>query len=116
MLGVDEASGAVAVGDVVEVGQTVRFQVRDAGGAGEDLVELLGEPARARGALLFSCNGRGTAMFDPSSSGPTTTCARCATALGADGGGRASSRRARSARSAGRNHLHGFTASVLAFD
>ena len=32
VLGADEATGAVAVGEVVEVGQTVRFQVRDADG------------------------------------------------------------------------------------
>ena len=31
ILDADEATGAVVVGDVVEVGRTVRFQVRDAG-------------------------------------------------------------------------------------
>ena len=55
VVGADEESGAVAVGEVIEVGQTVRFQVRDAAGAGEDLTELLdGEPTRpGRAAVLL---------------------------------------------------------------
>ena len=65
LLGADEESGALAVGAPVRVGQTVRFQVRDAASADEDLrqtlVPLMG--ARAAGALLFTCNGRGTNMF-----------------------------------------------------
>jgi small ligand-binding sensory domain FIST len=108
VVGADETTGAVAVGDVVEVGQTVRFQVRDAAAAGEDLTELLGGPAR--GALLFSCNGRGTTMFDTADHDVRTVRA----ALGAEGvaGFFAAGE---IGPVAGRNHLHGFTASVLAF-
>ncbi|MDN5861172.1 MAG: FIST C-terminal domain-containing protein [Pseudonocardia sp.] len=114
VLGVDEQGGAVAVGDVVEVGQTVRFQVRDAGGAGEDLVELLGGRP-ARGALLFACNGRGTAMFPPSMSGADHDVRTVRTTLGAAGvaGFFAAGE---IGPVGGRNHLHAFTASVLAFD
>jgi small ligand-binding sensory domain FIST len=114
VLGVDEKGGAVAVGDVVEVGQTVRFQVRDAGGAGEDLVELLGGRP-ARGALLFSCNGRGTAMFPPSMDGADHDVRTVRTALGADGvaGFFAAGELG---PVGGRNHLHAFTASLIAFD
>jgi small ligand-binding sensory domain FIST len=66
LLGADEDSGAIAVGDEVRVGQTIRFHVRDAASADEDLREslaggLAGETAA--GALLFTCNGRGTHMF-----------------------------------------------------
>jgi small ligand-binding sensory domain FIST len=69
LMGVDQSSGAIAVTDYVRVGQTVQFHVRDAATASEDLAELLStqqsESARAAaGALLFSCNGRGTRMFD----------------------------------------------------
>jgi small ligand-binding sensory domain FIST len=111
VVGADEETGVVAVGDVVEVGQTVRFQVRDAAGAGEDLTELLGGTThRARGALLFSCNGRGTTMF-PSADHDVRTVRD---ALGADAvaGFFAAGE---IGPVGGRNHLHGFTASVLAF-
>jgi len=69
LMGVDQSSGAIAVTDYVRVGQTVQFHVRDAATASEDLSLLLGpqqsESARpAAGALLFSCNGRGSRMFD----------------------------------------------------
>jgi small ligand-binding sensory domain FIST len=66
LIGIDEESGALAFGEVVRVGQTVRFHVRDAASADEDLRESLAaalEGARAAGALAFTCNGRGTAMF-----------------------------------------------------
>lgn len=114
VLGVDERSGAVAVGDVVEVGQTVRFQVRDAAGAGEDLAELLGGRP-ARGALLFSCNGRGTAMFPPTMAGADHDVRTVRAALLADGvaGFFAAGELG---PVGGRNHLHAFTASVLAFE
>jgi small ligand-binding sensory domain FIST len=66
VLGADENTGAIAIGDQVRVGQTLRFHVRDARSADEDLRTALagrvGDEAAA-GALLFSCNGRGTNMF-----------------------------------------------------
>ena len=66
LLGADEASGSIAVGEQVRVGQTLRFHFRDATSADEDLREALDRElggAPAAGALLFSCNGRGTNMF-----------------------------------------------------
>jgi small ligand-binding sensory domain FIST len=67
--GIDPESGAMAVGDEVVVGQTVQFHVRDAGSADEDLRRTLERAAaalgarRAAGALLFTCNGRGSRLF-----------------------------------------------------
>ncbi|MGH3007439.1 MAG: FIST signal transduction protein, partial [Gaiellaceae bacterium] len=66
LLGVDEATGALALGETVRVGQTLRFFVRDAASADADLrralADVLGR-GRSAGALLFTCNGRGTNMF-----------------------------------------------------
>ena len=69
IVGTDPTSGAIAVGDEVEVGQTVQFHVRDAGSADEDLRRTLEREAaalggrRAAGALMFTCNGRGSRLF-----------------------------------------------------
>jgi small ligand-binding sensory domain FIST len=66
LLGADRASGALALGETVRVGQTLRFFVRDASSADADLQRtLMGALRRGRpaGALLFTCNGRGTNMF-----------------------------------------------------
>ena len=68
LLGADASTGAIEIGQVVEVGETMQFQVRDALGADKDLrlaveraaAQLPGPPA---GALLFTCNGRGRRMF-----------------------------------------------------
>lgn len=70
VMGMDQSSGAVAITDRVRVGQTVQFHVRDAGTASEDLGSLLqhdhSQGESAAGALLFTCNGRGTRLFgDP---------------------------------------------------
>jgi small ligand-binding sensory domain FIST len=111
VLGIDQGSGAVVVGDTVEVGTTVRFQVRDAASAGEDLAELLGPVADrgAAGALLFSCNGRGRTMF-PDADHDVLAVRR---SLGVDAvaGFFANGE---IGPVAGKNHVHGFTASVLA--
>ena len=109
LIGADEDSGALAVGDSLEVGTTVQFQVRDAATADEDLRELMAD-ASAASALVFTCNGRGTHLFE----GPDHDAAVvfealhrapvagmfCAGELGPIGG---------------RNFLHGFTASVVLF-
>ncbi|WP_419845863.1 FIST signal transduction protein [Candidatus Poriferisocius sp.] len=109
LIGADEQTGALAVGDAVEVGTTVQFQVRDAATADEDLRELMAD-ASAGSALVFTCNGRGTHLFD----GPDHDAAVvhealerapvagmfCAGELGPIGG---------------HNFLHGFTASVVLF-
>jgi small ligand-binding sensory domain FIST len=66
LIGLDEETGALAIGEPVRVGQTLRFHVRDAAAADEDLRENLAaalDHGRAAGALLFTCNGRGTNMF-----------------------------------------------------
>jgi small ligand-binding sensory domain FIST len=62
LLQIDRENGAVAVGDVVEVGATAQYLVRDAATADEDLRELL-SGRRASGALVFTCNGRGARFF-----------------------------------------------------
>jgi small ligand-binding sensory domain FIST len=69
LLGSDPQSGALAVGDWMRTGQTVQFQVRDGQTADEDLHQLLDEQKKhlsrtpARGAVLFSCLGRGQSMY-----------------------------------------------------
>jgi small ligand-binding sensory domain FIST len=66
LMGVDEDTGALAIAESVRIGQTLRFHVRDAAAADEDLRENLANAIdgdRAAGALLFTCNGRGTNLF-----------------------------------------------------
>lgn len=68
LLAVDEDERTITVGERVRVGQTVRLHVRDAESADEDLRFALGQTARGlrgrpAGALLFTCNGRGSHMF-----------------------------------------------------
>jgi small ligand-binding sensory domain FIST len=69
LMRIDQQSGVIALTDRVRVGQTVQFHVRDAHTADEDLSQMLSAATRtnslaAAGALLFSCNGRGTRMFE----------------------------------------------------
>ena len=63
VVGADRTSGAIAVGDQVPIGTTVQFHLRDAETADEDLRALL-QGRRADAALLFTCNGRGTRLFE----------------------------------------------------
>ena len=69
VVGADPDSGAIAVGDQIQVGQTVQFHVRDAQSADEDLRRALERESaalggrRPAGALLFTCNGRGSRLF-----------------------------------------------------
>ncbi len=110
VLGANRESGAVAVGDLIEAGTTVQFQVRDAATADEDLRALLHGPP-AVSALVFTCNGRGSQLFgEPDHDaalvadavrGGAVAGMFCAGEIGPVGG---------------RTFLHGFTASVLLFD
>lgn len=66
ILRVSKDDGAIQVADRVRVGQTVRLHLRDAVTASEDLAMLMDAQAlhdRPVGALLVSCNGRGTRLF-----------------------------------------------------
>ncbi|CAN5365658.1 FIST N-terminal domain-containing protein [soil metagenome] len=109
--GMDPQSGALAVGDRIEVGETIQFHVRDAVTADEDLSNLLERDAEpAAGALLFTCNGRGSRLFsvpDHDASlisrklgGLPLAGFNCAGEIGPVGG---------------KNFLHGFTASIALF-
>ena len=116
VIGADPDSGAIAVGDEIQVGQTVQFHVRDAASADEDLRRALaGESAalggrRPAGALLFTCNGRGSRMFAEPDHDAGLIAAMlgdipvagffCAGELGPVGG---------------QNFLHTFTASIALF-
>jgi len=109
VLGGDQSTGAIAIGDEVAVGTTVQFQVRDAGSADEDLRAMLAEVGAADGALVFTCNGRGTHLFgaphhDANLVAEITgrRCAGmfCAGEIGPIGH---------------RSFLHGFTASIALF-
>jgi small ligand-binding sensory domain FIST len=69
LMGVDRESGAMAIGAMPSVGQTIQFQIRDAEAADQDLRRQLAA-ARTRlggsevaGGLLCTCNGRGVGLF-----------------------------------------------------
>jgi small ligand-binding sensory domain FIST len=115
VVGVDRDTGAIAISDVVEVGRTVQFQVRDAESAREDLRVVLERerstrPADVAGALLFSCNGRGSALFGQPDH--DVTAVRRAFGDVPVAGFFAAGE---IGPVAGRNFLHGFTASILLF-
>jgi len=108
VIGADRSVGAIAVGEPVEVGATVQFQVRDAGSADEDLRALL-DGHDAPGALVFTCNGRGSHLFGKPGhdaevvselTGAAVAGMFCAGEVGPVGD---------------RNFVHGFTASVALF-
>jgi small ligand-binding sensory domain FIST len=112
---VDEGSGSLSVGEQVRVGQTVRMQVRDGASAHEDLREALDRELRSlggppAGALVFTCNERGSHMFEAPDhdaseierafSGAPAAGFFCAGEIGLVGD---------------RNFVHGFTATLAVF-
>lgn len=115
IIGADPEQGTVAVGVPAREGQVVRLHARDAESADRDLragLELRasalgGHPA---GALVFTCNGRGRAMFgvpdhdadavDEELGGAPAAGFFAAGEIGPVGG---------------ENFLHGFTATVAVF-
>ena len=115
VLGADRESRNVSIGERARVGQTLRFHVRDAASAADDLrqaLEACHEDGLAMsGGLLFSCNGRGQQLFgDPDHDatlaervlGPIPVAGMfCNGEIGPVGQ---------------RNFLHGFTATMLLFE
>ncbi len=109
LAGVDQESGSIVVNDVVPLGATIQFQVRDAAAADEDLRALL-SGREGDAALVFTCNGRGQRLFGVPDhdaqlvtdlTGSAATAGMfCAGEIGPVGR---------------RNFLHGFTASVAIF-
>lgn len=113
LMGVDHESGAIVVGDHVHAGETIQFHLRDATTATEDLEMMLTPQTlfdQPSGALLFSCNGRGTRLY-PHPNGDIKTIQGvlggvnlagffCAGEIGPIGG---------------KNFLHGQTASIALF-
>lgn len=69
VVGVDYHTGAIAVGALPREGQVIQFHLRDRETSAEDLHRMLAEyrkqanGALARGALLFSCLGRGSYLY-----------------------------------------------------
>ncbi|HYU16253.1 MAG TPA: FIST C-terminal domain-containing protein, partial [Candidatus Acidoferrum sp.] len=114
IIGVD-GSGALVTGQQVRVGQTIRMHVRDAASADEDLREALRAQSQAlgaqgaAGALLFTCNGRGSNMFEV----PDHDAAAIEDALGAPAAGFFCA--GEIGPVGGRNFLHGFTATMAVF-
>jgi small ligand-binding sensory domain FIST len=116
VMGLDRASGALAITDRVRVGQTVQFHVRDAQTADEDLhallqLDLSAHDRRPAAALVFSCNGRGTRLFP----GPDHD----ARAVRAEAGAIPLAgffAQGEIGPVGGQNFLHGFTASVALFE
>jgi small ligand-binding sensory domain FIST len=113
--GADESTGAIEVGDRVELGTTMQFHVRDAASADDDLRAALDRarvaaPGPLVGALLFTCNGRGRRMFgvpdhDATLVGELLDAIPLAGFFAAGELGPIG----------GRNALHGFTASLAVF-
>lgn len=114
MMGVYQES-ALAVADLMRPGQTVQFHVRDARSADDEMQQLLeAEQSRnqpfARGALLFSCNGRGRSFFEKPNHDIKLVnehIADCATA-GFFAGGEIGP-------VGGKTFIHGFTSSLILF-
>lgn len=114
ILGVDAETGAVTVGDDVPVGAVVRLHLRDADSAEADLesvVRLAHDSTDPAGAYVFTCNGRGGAMF--TTSDHDGAIIREGLGTPAVGGFFAAGE---IGPVGGANHLHGFTAVVLVVD
>lgn len=115
ILGADAEAETLALGERVRVGQTVRMHVRDGATADEDLREALRIQAQAlgnegaAGALMFTCNGRGSHMFES----PDHDALALEDAFGAPAAGFFCA--GEIGPVGGRNFLHGFTATIAVF-
>ncbi len=119
IMGLDQGESAVVVADgTIRNGMTVQFLVRDAESAGEDLKQLMrakgggetGAPSSV-GAMVFSCNGRGSRMFSRPDHDIGCVQSGFGTPIPAAGFFAAGE----IGPVGGRNFLHGFTASIAVF-
>jgi len=119
VIGADPDTGSIAIGDYFRMGQTVQFHVRDEQSAHEDLQELLAAtvtsegaaaPSQVAGALLFTCNGRGTRLFSTENhdAGAIQHQFPALPIAGLFAQGEIGP-------VSGQNYLHGFTASIALF-
>jgi small ligand-binding sensory domain FIST len=114
--GADPETGRLAVAADVREGQVIRLHARDASSAHEDLcrqlrlrVDAVGDGGAA-GALVFSCNGRGAAMFGACDHDASMIAEELA---GAPAAGFFAA--GEIGPVGGRSFLHGFTATVGVF-
>jgi small ligand-binding sensory domain FIST len=69
VMGMDDRSGTLAIGEMLKEGQLVQFHLRDAETSAQDLTAVLDRYAgdnrenQVHGALLFSCLGRGQYLY-----------------------------------------------------
>jgi small ligand-binding sensory domain FIST len=69
VVGMDQATGGLAIGEMLKEGQLVQFHLRDAATSSDDLQVALARYAEENGendipgALLFSCLGRGQYLY-----------------------------------------------------
>jgi len=69
LVGADQKSGAIVLGEQIRVGQTIQFQLRDAAAASRDLADTLGGVRAALAGrrpafgVYFNCAGRGQGLF-----------------------------------------------------
>ena len=69
VMGMDDRSGSLAIGEMLKEGQLVQFHLRDADTSAQDLAAVLDRYAgdnrenQPQGALLFSCLGRGQYLY-----------------------------------------------------
>ncbi|MCH8263095.1 MAG: FIST C-terminal domain-containing protein [Proteobacteria bacterium] len=70
IIGIDPDLGILAIGEIVYNGDSLMFCRRDPQTAYEDLIRMLNSiksPITPKGAIYFSCMGRGKAQFGPDS-------------------------------------------------
>ena len=69
VVGMDDRTGVLAIGELLKEGQLVQFHLRDAQTSADDLTQVLdryvvdNRENQAQGALLFSCLGRGEYLY-----------------------------------------------------
>jgi small ligand-binding sensory domain FIST len=111
LLGADRDRGVLAIADLARERERIRLHVRDAEAARGDLAMLLAPQefdARAAGALLFACNGRGVGLYG----GPDGDIAPLQRALGGGVPAAGMFCAGEIGPVGGTNFLHGHTASI----